>query len=101
MISNQLVELEISATVYIIAESLVAYFFLYEFSLADPSERTVIEYSESSLTVLWPSIITAKNGKKTLKALQLQFRSEIWIRKCSNKPVIKGGFNCSQEHFAR
>ena len=36
-------------------------------SLADPAERTVIEYSDRSLTVLWPRIITAKNGKKDIK----------------------------------
>ena len=34
--------------------------------LADPVERTVIEYSERSLTVFWPRIIMAKNDKKDI-----------------------------------
>ena len=39
--------------------------------LADPAERTLIEYSDRSLTVLWPRIITAKNGKKDIKSIAI------------------------------
>ena len=35
-------------------------------ALADPVERTVIEYSDRSLTVLWPRIIMAKNDKNNI-----------------------------------
>ena len=40
-------------------------------SLADPAERTVIEYSDRSLTVLWPRIITAKNCEKDIKSIAI------------------------------
>ena len=40
-------------------------------ALADPAERKVIEYSDRSLTVLWPRIITAKNGKKDIKSIAI------------------------------
>ena len=40
-------------------------------TLGDPAERTVIEYSDRSLTVLWPRIITAKNGKKDIKSFAI------------------------------
>ena len=44
-------------------------------SLADPCERTVIEYSDRSLTVLRPfydlALLRLRSVKKTLKALQL------------------------------
>ena len=40
-------------------------------SLADPGEKTVIEYSDRSLTVLWPRIITAKNVKKNIKSIAI------------------------------
>ena len=36
------------------------------FTLADPLEGTVIEYSDRSLTVLWPRIIMAKFDKKNI-----------------------------------
>ena len=54
-------------------------------ALADPVETTAREYSDCYLTILWPRIIVAKNGKKTFEALQLWFCGEIWIRKCMNK----------------
>ena len=35
-------------------------------TLADPVERTVREYFDRSLTILWPRIIMAENGKKNI-----------------------------------
>ena len=40
-------------------------------TLADPAERTVIEYSDRSMTVLWPRIITANNAKKYIKRIAI------------------------------
>ena len=44
-------------------------------SLADPVERTVLEYSDRSLIVLWPfydlALLRLRTVKKTLNALQL------------------------------
>ena len=57
--------------------------------LADPCEKTVIEYSDRSLIVLWPfydlALLRLRMVKKTLKALQLWFCGEILIRRWSNK----------------
>ena len=36
-------------------------------------QRILWPFSDHSLTILWPRIIMAKNGKKTFKALQLWF----------------------------
>ena len=35
-----------------------------------------------SLSILWPRIIMAKKYEKNIKALQLWFCGEIWIRRC-------------------
>ena len=57
-----------------------------KFSIANSVEISVRRCSDCSLTILWPQIIMAKDGKKKgFKALQLLFCDEIWIRRCRNK----------------
>ena len=58
-------------------------------TLADPIERTIIEYSDHSLTVLWPffdlALLWLRTIKKTFNILQLWLRGEIWNRRRRNK----------------